>query len=1174
MMFCRETGSQFAIDKEGLGCVAEQPSKTADRWTVGQLLFHFDRPESYTVGILTSVTARVRVYRMSNALKNSPFPSIAMCIAVLAAMSGRGVADDRSDFFENTIRPILVEQCSGCHGAKKHSGGLRVDSLAALRKGGDTGPAVVPGRSARSLLVQAVERSEDLAMPPDNPLAKHQVDALRHWVDQGATWPKEFAQLPSMDDRSGRDHWAFQPVRRPQVPDSEDDWGITPVDAFIHRTLNSNGLRPAARADRRTLLRRASYAVTGLPPSPEVMADFLGDDQPEAWPRAVDRLLNSEHYGEHWARHWLDVARYSDTKGYVYAREERFWVHAWAYRDWVIRAFNSDLPYDRFLLLQLAADQVENRADGDLAAMGFLTLGRRFLGLKHDIIDDRIDVVCRGTMGLTVSCARCHDHKYDPIPTADYYALYGVFDSCAEKLVPLREGAAGDKEFAEELNKRLKTLTTERHKRCDEMSARIRERIGEYLVAQTELHRYPPAGFDQVIAAADLHPRIVSRWQTWLFNAERRNDPVFRAWHEFQKLPAESFAESASTVTTQLAELPGEQLNPLVAAAFSTVPGSFGEVVERYAALLKDVDVKWKSTIQSAVTAKRPVPQSLPDPAVEQLRLVLYGTGSPCVVPDEHIANTETLFPSAVVNELWKLQNAVDRWIIDAKDNVPSAMTLVDRPVPSEPRIFRRGNSASLGEPVPRRFLTRLTADSQQVFTVGSGRRELVDAIIDPANPLTARVMVNRVWMHLFGSGLVPTASDFGLRADPPSHPELLDWLASWFVENGWSVRKLQRLILTSAVYQQASEGFDADVIRAAQQIDPGNRLLWHMTPHRLTFEEFRDSLLQASDELEPTMGGKPFDLFKGDRQPPRRTVYGLIDRQFLPGTLRMFDFASPELHVAQRSETTVPQQALFFMNHRMVLDQVRLLAKKSEQFDDAAARARHLFQRVLQRDPTPVETVEALQLVASAGDVTKQITPPTVADWSYGYGEVNEDSHQVMGFKLTPHFTGTAWQGGPNWPDAALGWVNLTAVGGHPGNTRKHASVRRWTAPRDMTIGITSKLTHEPAAGDGIRAFVLASGGRQLHAVTIHQKSLDLNVESLIVNSGDVVDFVVDIDKVLNSDQFLWQVTITDAENAASEHSRWNSEADFTRNEAQKLDAWEQLAHVLLCTNEFLFVD
>lgn len=1089
-------------------------------------------------------------------------------------------ADDRSDFFESSVRPVLVERCTACHGATKQSGGLRVDSLAALLKGGDSGPAIVPGQPQQSLLMKAVQRSEELAMPPEESLSAVQVAALQQWVAQGAAWPADMNVLPSREDRSAADHWAFQPVENPPVPvlSEEQHWVQTPVDAFILQELQEAGLQPAPKADRRMLLRRASYAITGLPPTPQAIADFVNDQSDDAWQRQVDQLLASPGYGEHWGRHWLDVARYADTKGYVYAREERFWVHAWAYRDWVIQALNQDLPYDRFLLLQLAADQVADRDSGDLAAMGFLTLGRRFLGLKHDIIDDRIDVVTRGTMGLTVSCARCHDHKYDPIPTTDYYALYGVFDSCAVQLMPLKpDSDAGQTDagvkVAAEVEEKRKLLLDERRDRCDAASNQIRDRVAEYLRAQTELHKYPPAGFDQIITAQDLHPRIVSRWQTWLYNADRRQDAVFRAWHAFQEIPEADFSTLAPTVTKQLAGLSIEQLNPVVAASFATPPASFSEVVDRYAKLLTQIHQDWTTAVQTAKAADQARPERLSNDAHEQIRQVLYGPGSPCVIPNEHIANIEELFPSAVVNELWKRQNELDRLILNSEPALPYATALVDRMVATDPRVFRRGNEAILGEPVERRFLT-LFADSQQqpsAFHTGSGRRELADAIIDPENPLTARVIVNRAWMHVFGKGLVLTPSDFGLRAERPSHPELLDWLTHWFVDNGWSLKKLHRLLLTSAVFQQTSQVRNEEQLTVAQQLDPDNRLLWHIRPHRLSFEEFRDSLLQASGELETSRGGKAIDLFAAG-QPKRRTVYGRIDRQFLPATFRTFDFASPDLHIARRSETTVPQQALFSMNHQMVLDRARVLAEKLPEAS-SDHRVSFLFQQVLQRDPRDAEIQEALQLIEAAADTSSESPASTVQDWSYGYGAVDEDANQVVNFQAAPHFTGTAWQGGSAWPDPKLGWVNLTAVGGHPGNTRQHACVRRWTAPRDLTASIQSKLTHEPAPGDGIRAFVL-SNDQALHAVRIHQDTRELNVPMLQLQKGDVIDFVVDIDEQLNSDQFLWKITISEKNPDVNQPTQWDSEADFTPNTQSRLTPWEQLAHLLLCTNEFMFVD
>ncbi|MCA9055490.1 MAG: DUF1549 domain-containing protein, partial [Planctomycetaceae bacterium] len=407
----------------------------------------------------------------------------------------------RADLFESSIRPLLIEHCVRCHGAEKQEGGLRLDTRDAVMNGGDGGPIIIADEPDSSRLIQAV-RYVDLEMPPDGQLAPQQIDALTAWVRSGAKWPANTAPLIAPNAAAASRHWAFQPLTGPEPPQPQiADWRRTPIDQFILSRLEQCSLEPSPEADRRTLIRRLTYTLTGLPPTPGEVEAFVRDDASDSYEQLVDRLLDSTHYGEHWGRHWLDVARYSDTKGYVYAREERFWIHAPTYRDWVVQALNNDLPYDRFLLLQLAADQVPDRQPDDLAAMGFLTLGRRFLGVERDIIDDRIDVVCRGAMGLTVSCARCHDHKYDPIPTADYYALYGVFDSCREQ--PLRlsnEETQPTPEALAELQKRQDALTAELQNVRSEWSDRIRSRVVDYLTAQTELQKYPPKGFDQIFS--------------------------------------------------------------------------------------------------------------------------------------------------------------------------------------------------------------------------------------------------------------------------------------------------------------------------------------------------------------------------------------------------------------------------------------------------------------------------------------------------------------------------------------------------------------------------------------------------------------------------------------------------------------------------------------------------
>ncbi|MDA7527845.1 PSD1 and planctomycete cytochrome C domain-containing protein, partial [bacterium] len=678
---------------------------------------------------------------------------------------GSAYGDDESvELFEREIRPLLINKCSECHTGSMLSGGLNLESRESLLQGGESGSPLNLDQPEMSLLLQAIRRSDGLEMPPEDPLNDREIAAVEEWIKLGAPWP-ETGHILSHKSQTQRAHWAFQPISNPDVPRIENsDWGRNPIDAFILRRLNEAKLHPAPEADRRTLSRRLSYTLTGLPPSPEQVASFIANNNPQAYEEYVDELLASPRYGEHWARHWLDVARYSDTKGYVYAREERFWVHAWAYRDWVVDALNRDLPYDQFLRLQIAADQVNDCEKSDLAAMGFLTLGRRFLGVPWDVIDDRIDTLCRGTMGLTVACARCHDHKYDPIPTADYYSLYGVFASSEEQLVRLQDAPASDS-YEAELEKRKTALNEKLRNSRKESSDRARSRVQDYLMAQLELEKYPAQGFDQIFEKDDLLPAFVRSWQAWLHQSKRSQEPVFAAWHLFREIPAEQFEEKSATVSQYLTQLPDDQLNRLVRDAFQTPPASFDEVISRYAVLLQQVDADWQAHQKNASDQVI----KLNDPSAEQLRQVLYGPRAPSDIRDQPVAHIETFFDSGTLTELWKLQGEVDRWIINSAERVPHALILRDVEVPSDPRILKRGNPVNYGDDVPRQFLQLLSGAKQEPFKKGSGRRELADAITSPQNPLTARVIVNRVWAYHFGQGLVTTPSDFGLRSSPPS---------------------------------------------------------------------------------------------------------------------------------------------------------------------------------------------------------------------------------------------------------------------------------------------------------------------------------------------------------------------------------------------------------------------
>jgi mono/diheme cytochrome c family protein len=690
------------------------------------------------------------------------------------------------EFFEGKVRPLLVDKCISCHGSEKQRGGLRLDSRTALLKGGDNGPIVTTGDPEKSPMIHAVRYDGETKMPPKDKLPADAVATLTTWVKMGLPYPDSAGNKPVKTDNKAiaevrKSHWSFQPVKKHEVPKVKNAaWVQTPVDAFILAKLEAKGMTPAKPADRRTLLRRITFDMIGLPPTPEEVAAFEADISPDAFAKVVDRLLASPQYGERWGRHWLDVARYADTKGYVF-EEERRYPFAYTYRDYVIRAFNEDLPYDQFILQQLAADRLPlGEGKRPLSAMGYLTLGRRFLNNTADIIDDRIDVVTRGLLGLTVTCARCHDHKFDPIPTKDYYSLYGVFSNSEEP-----------KELPE-------VGTPER-------------------------------------------------------------TPAFEAYEkELKKLEKD-----------------------------------LAEYQEKHKEELKAKNQKIKR---------------------------------------EQVA----------------LRNKIDHLKATNPAAPPRAMALQDLPKVHEPQVFLRGNPNNRGEQVPRQFLLVLAGDQRQPFHEGSGRLELARAIATKDNPLTARVLVNRVWLHHFGAGLVRTPSDFGLRGEQPTHPELLDYLAARFMEEGWSIKKLHRLIVLSNAYQQSS-----DATSELREIDPENRLLSHMNRQRLDFEEMRDALLFVAGKLDLKVGGPAMDITSRPFA-RRRTVYGFIDRQNLPGMFRTFDFASPDTSNPQRFTTTVPQQALFLMNSPFVEEQAKNLVSRNDvnSLGETASKIKRLYQLAYSRWP------------------------------------------------------------------------------------------------------------------------------------------------------------------------------------------------------------------------------
>ena len=677
-----------------------------------------------------------------------------ICLGVTFPASAEDTRDVTAgiEFFESQVRPLLVNRCYKCHSAKSDpiEGGLRLDSREAWRRGGDAGAVIVPGKPGASRLLTAVlYQDPTLAMPPDAALPKREIEVLRQWIAMGAPDPRS-EQTPTtvrkVDFKTGRQFWSFRPIRDPLPPRvANPAWSQSPIDRFVLARLEQQQLKPVRRATPRTLVRRAFFDVLGLPPTPRQVQEFLDDNSPDAWPRLVDRLLASPHYGERWGRHWLDVARYADDQ----LKEEFYYrplPHAWRYRDWVVRVLNNDLPYDQFVTQQLAGDMlVESHGPQATTATGFLALGMIYQDdgatpegiavAKAETTDDRVDTVTRGLLGLTVSCARCHDHKFDPIPTGDYYSLAGVFESA-------------------------------------------------------------------------------------------------------------KYVENAKVVSYQV-------------------------------------------------------------------HAMAEGGGQ-------------------------------------------------------DMRVALRGNRLKPGEIAPRRFLQVIAGDDPPRFQQGSGRLELARAIVDSDNPITARVIANRVWQHYFGRGIVASASNFGMTGERPTHPLLLDWLARRLIESGWSLKTLHREILLSSTYQ-----LDTQYDEHKARVDGDNRWLWRMNRRRLDIETYRDSLLSVGGELDTRIGGPAQANLLSSR---RRTIYGAVRRDNQNASdelLRMFDFPNPRLSNSGRMATTTARQQLFALNSKFVIQRSSALAARTK------GNVRQAFLLVFGREPSRAELALATSFIDdNSGDTSVSLSP------------------------------------------------------------------------------------------------------------------------------------------------------------------------------------------------------
>ncbi len=1072
--------------------------------------------------------------------------------------------DGKDEFFETKIRPILATVCYECH-TDAAKGGLRVDSREALLKGGKRGAAMIIGKPEESLLIKVISHSdENLKMPKGGKQLKdEQIAALSQWIKEGAYWPaatvvkNDYVIKPEQ-----KTFWSFQPLSKPTIPTVKGKIN-NPIDNFILAKLEAKGFAFNPPADKYTLIRRATYDLTGLPPAPDEIDTFLADKSPDAFAKVVDRLLASNRYGERWGRHWLDVARYADSEGLATTDGgiASWFPYSYSYRDWVIRALNEDLPYDQFLLHQIAADRVSNNDAKNLAALGFLTLRRGAADITaEDKIDDQIDVVSRGLMGLTVSCARCHNHKFDPIPTKDYYSFFSIFaNSRAPKDLPLLDpkSSGGEKEITlkAEIKKIEDEITKKRETRFPELltSYRTAEEITKCLMSAHDARNLKKE--TELVALAsdkDYNLFLMKRWRDFLVK-EGENESWI-VWQKMSAIPAPEFAtKAASTLAAMLSDV-NHKINPLVAREFSTPPNSMREVAERYGKLLAGFDKA----------------QKLTNPDEEALRLALRGKDSPIDIALKDFEEIQLVADGAF--EFGKRQVIEKLRITYAYDDAPPrAMTLEDNPELQPGVVLVRGNPNNKGEQVERHFLQILAGENRQPFTNGSGRLELAQSVASKENPLTARVMVNRIWQHHFGNGMVRTPSDFGVRGDAPTHPELLDYLANYFLTNGWSMKKMHRLMILSRTWQQASTNNEA-----ASKADPENKLLWRINRRRLDYEELRDSLLVAGGNLDFKMGGLPQNAASWPFM-HRRTVYSFIDRVALPNDYQIFNFASPEFHSPQRYLTTVPQQALFWMNSPFAMEQAQALMKRPEiaALQNPRERISKLYRAIYGRAANEEEISLGLKFVNNSPSQTNNSSSASKSnDWQYGQGEFDETTKKTKDFLKHEYFLGGHWRATPLISDPRLVSVRVTEKGGKPEGKSK-AVIRRWTASSDGEISINGNLENEyemPCSGcDGVQGTIVSSRAGMLGTWTANLSKSETRVPSLAVKKDETIDFITDGRKNTSSDEFKWNVTIKRIDSGADE---WNSSRDFRQPAITPLDAWERYAQVLLAAVEFILVD
>jgi hypothetical protein len=931
--------------------------------------------------------------------------------AILAGVTlhPRAAADDR-DFFETKVRPVLANNCLDCH-TDMRSGGLRLDSREAMLKGGKSGPAVVPGDPEKSLLIQAVRQTGALKMPKGGKLTAAEIDGLVEWIKNGAVWPA-FAATTSAAASAGkptstspdpnvasaraasggaaayvisperRAFWSFQPLHAPQPPPVTDtSWARTDIDRFVLARLERDGLVPVRAADRVTLLRRATLDLIGLPPTPEEIAAFENDPAPDAFAKVVDRLLASPQYGETWGRLWLDVARYGeDDYRSLDPKQRGFnpYPNAYLYRDWVIDAFNNDLPYDRFVKAQLAGDLMDDPSaiSGSrvrtLPALGFLGLGPWYYDngaveiTRADERHDRVDVVSRGFLGLTVGCARCHDHKYDPIPTADYYSLASVFLNTVYHEYPQVPQAVVDEYTAQDkkIENKEKLLGEFQRVESEQLAQTLALEASKYMQAAWKVTGEPKEDASKVVDAGKLDYELFDRWLKFLAKPPKFY-PFLTKWQELIKgggtaAQAKTLADEfqALVLDVMFAKKDIKDENDIIAA--KALPGT----KKKEPAKLPSDFVTNDDFCPGCSLELKSLPIERTNLWTDVFQRDLQDGFDPAQAGDR-------IKPGLLSFRGWGLERQLSaerrRYIDDLRADIkalraaqpphfPFVHGVKDADKPVELKVSKRGNPFNLGDEAPRHFLSVLSPSAPAPFTKGSGRLELAEAIV--REPIAIRVIVNRIWKGHFGTGIVDTPSNFGVNGERPTNPELLEYLSQWFVAHGLSIKQLHREMMLSAVYQLGSEHLQRNFDK-----DSGNRLYWRANRHRLTAEQVRDSLLAISGAIDTKMGGPSEPLTPSYN---RRTIYGRVSRYRLDEYLSLFDFPSPNLSSERRFTTNVPLQRLFFMNSDFMQQQSELLARRLESEADSIARIQKAYQLIFGRAASEVEVKTGLAFLRS----------------------------------------------------------------------------------------------------------------------------------------------------------------------------------------------------------------